>query len=80
LEKKTEKKKENRQEAREAEMMGEMVGGMRETAVDVGLRAMKRELGAMAREAFLVVGETEEKEKKKLEETEERLEKMNLSE
>jgi hypothetical protein len=81
-EKKKKRKAENREKVKQEELLAEAVGGMRETAVDVKHRALMRELEEMgparlALEGLLVL---EKEEEKKVEETAEKMEKMNLSE
>jgi hypothetical protein len=82
LEEKTKRKAEKREKEKQAKMLAAAVEGMRETAVNVEHRALMRELEVMgparlALEGLLVL---EEKEEKKVEETAEKMEKMNLSE
>jgi hypothetical protein len=76
LEEKTKRKAENREKAKQEELLAAAVGGMRETAVDVEQRALMRGLEEVGQARLAL----EEKEEKKVEETAEKLEKMNLSE
>jgi hypothetical protein len=81
LEEKTKRKAENREKAKQEELLAAAVGGMRETAVDVEQRALMRGLeekgpARLALEGLLAL----EKEEEKVEETAEKMEKMNLSE
>jgi cobalamin biosynthesis protein CbiG len=81
LEEKTKRKAENREKAKQEELLAAAVGGMRETAADVEQRALMRGLEEMgpARLALEGLLAWEEKEEKKVEETAEKMEKMNLS-